>query len=83
MPAAASLAAAVAVWRHHGISGGCSAAGAALLLHPDAVGTMTPAATAMAGAQTTINNQLNVVTAMVMTTTINVGLRAIEIAYRK
>jgi hypothetical protein len=54
---------AVAVWWHRGIS---SVAGAALLPHATAVATKTPASTAMAGAQTTINNQLNVVAATVM-----------------
>jgi hypothetical protein len=74
MMAAAGLAAAVEVWRHHSISGGSRAGGAALPPHAPMVATKTPAATAMAGALPTINNQLKAAAAMVMemtTTTTN------------
>jgi hypothetical protein len=76
-PSAWSMAAAVAVWPHHNISSGSSdsrAAGAALLLCAATVATKTLAATAMAGAQTTINNPLKATdataTEMATTTTI-------------
>ncbi len=53
-----SMAAAAAVWRHCGVSGGSRAVGAVLLLGAATVATKTTAATAMVGAQTTINNPL-------------------------
>jgi hypothetical protein len=66
---------AAAVWRHCGVSGGSSAAGAVLLLHAATVVTKIPAATAKMGAQTTINNQLKAAeataTETATTTTIN------------
>jgi hypothetical protein len=58
------LATAATVWRHCGVSGGSRAAGAALPPHAAMVGTKTTAATAMAGAQTTIINQLKAAVAM-------------------
>jgi hypothetical protein len=67
--AAAGLAAAVEVWRHHSIINGSRAARAALLPHAATVATKTPAATAMAGALPTINNQLKAAAAMAMETT--------------
>jgi hypothetical protein len=57
--------AAAAVWRHHGVS---SVAGAALPPRATAVAMKTPVATAMAGAQTTINNQLKAAAATAMDT---------------
>jgi hypothetical protein len=69
MPAAADLAAAVEVWRHCSVSGGSRAAGAALPSRTATVATKTLAATAMAGALPTINNQLNAAAAMAMETT--------------
>jgi hypothetical protein len=59
-----SMAAAVAVRRHCGISGSSRAAGAALLQCTAMVGTKTPMAKAMVGAQTTINNPLKAAEAM-------------------
>jgi hypothetical protein len=60
--------------QHCGISGNSKAAGAALLPRATMVAMKTPAATAMAGALPTINNQLKAAAAMamekVMTTTI-------------
>jgi hypothetical protein len=69
MPEVASLAAAAEVWRHCSISGGSRAAGAALPPRAAIVATKTPAATAMAGALPTINNQLKAAGAMAMETT--------------
>jgi hypothetical protein len=63
------LAAAVEVWRHRSISGGSRVAGAALPPCAAMVATKTPAATAMAGALPTINNQLKAAAAMAMETT--------------
>jgi hypothetical protein len=60
------LAAAAEVWQHHSISGGSRAAGAALPPRAATVATKTPAATAMAGALPTINNQLKAAAAMAM-----------------
>jgi hypothetical protein len=68
------LAAAAEVWRHCSVSGGSRAAGAALPPRAATVAMKTPAATAMAGALSTINNQLNAAAAMAMemtTTTTN------------
>jgi hypothetical protein len=67
--AATGLAAAAEVWRHRSVSGGSRAAGAALLPCAAMVMTKTPAATAMAGALPTINNQLKAAAAMAMETT--------------
>jgi hypothetical protein len=58
-PAAAGLAAVAEVWWHCSVSGGSRAAGAALPPRAATVATKTPAATAMAGALPTINNQQN------------------------
>jgi hypothetical protein len=69
MTAAAGLAAAAEVWRHHSISGGSRVVGAALLPRVAMVGTKTLVATAMAGALPTINNQLKAAAAMAMETT--------------
>jgi hypothetical protein len=66
LPAAASLAAAAEVWRHRSISDGSRAAGAALPLRATTVATKTLAATAIAGALPTINNQLKAAVAMAM-----------------
>jgi hypothetical protein len=66
--AAAGLAAAREVWRHHSISGGSRAAVAALPPHATTVATKTPGATAMAGALPTINNQLKAAAGMAMET---------------
>jgi hypothetical protein len=66
--AAADLAAVVEVWQHHSISGGSRVAGAALPPHTAMVATKTLAATAMAGALPTINNQLKAAAAMAMET---------------
>jgi hypothetical protein len=60
MPAAVCLVAATVVWQHRGVSGSSSAAGAALPPRAVTVATKTMATIAMAGAQTTINNQLKV-----------------------
>ncbi len=68
-PVAAGLAAAAEVWRHRSVSGGSRAAGAALPPRAATVATKTPAATAMAGAIPTINNQLKAAAAMAMETT--------------
>jgi hypothetical protein len=68
MTAAAGLTAAAEVWRHHSVSGGSRVAGAALPPHAATVATKTPAATAMAGALPTINNQLKAAAAMAMET---------------
>ncbi len=57
-PAAAGLAAAAAVCQHHGVSGGRKATRAVLLPRVATVATKTLAATAIAGAQTAINNKL-------------------------
>ncbi len=57
------------VWRHRSISGGRRAARAALPPRAATVATKTLAATAMAGALPTINNQLKAAAAMVMETT--------------
>jgi hypothetical protein len=65
-PAAASLAAAAEVWWRCSVSGGSREAGAALPPHAATVATKTPAATAMAGALPTINNQLKAAAAMAM-----------------
>jgi hypothetical protein len=68
------LAAAVEVWWHCSISGGSRAVGAVLLPCPATVATKTLAATSMAWALPTINNQLNAEVAMAMemaTTTTN------------
>jgi hypothetical protein len=67
--AAASLVAAAEVWRHCSVSGGNRAAGAALTLRAATVAMKTPAATSMAGALPTINNQLKAAAAMAMKTT--------------
>jgi hypothetical protein len=67
MLATAGLATAVAAWRHCGVS---SLAGAALPPRTALVATKTPAVTAMAGVQTTINNQLNDLASTATTTTI-------------
>jgi hypothetical protein len=69
MLAAAGLVAAEEVWRHRSVSGSSRVAGAALPLRTATVATMTPVATAMAGALPTINNQLKVAAAMAMETT--------------
>jgi hypothetical protein len=69
MTAAAGLAPAAEVWLHHSVSGGSRAAEAALPPRTATVGTKTPAATAMAGALPTINNQLKAAAAMAMETT--------------
>ncbi len=63
------MAAAAEVWWHHSISSGSRVAEAALPLRAATVATKTPAATAMAGALPTINNQLNAAAAMAMETT--------------
>jgi hypothetical protein len=63
------LEAAVKVWQHRSVSDGSRAVGAALLPRAATVATKTPAATAMAGALPTINNQLNAAAAMAMETT--------------
>jgi hypothetical protein len=73
-PAVAGLAPAAEVWWHRSISSGSRAAGAALPPRAVTVATKTPAATAMAGALPTINNQLKAAAAMAMemtTTTTN------------
>jgi hypothetical protein len=54
---------------NHSVSGGSRAAGAALPPRAVTVATKTPAATAMAGALPTINNQLKVAATMAMKTT--------------
>jgi hypothetical protein len=69
MPAAADLAAAEEVWRHRSVSGGSRAAGTALPPRTATVVTKTPAATVMAGALPTVNNQLKEAAAMAMETT--------------
>jgi hypothetical protein len=69
MMAAAGFAAAVEVWWHRSVSGGSRAVGAALPLRTATVATKTPAATAMAGALPTINNQVKAAAAMAMETT--------------
>ncbi len=53
-----STPAVAAVWQHCGVSSGSKAVGATLPLHTATVVMKTPAATMMAGAQTTINNLL-------------------------
>jgi hypothetical protein len=63
------LAAAVEVWLHCIISGGSRAEGAVLPLRAATVVMNTPAATAMAGALPTINNQLKAAGGMAMETT--------------
>ncbi len=63
------MAAAAEVWRRCSISGGSRAKRAALPPRTAMVATKTPAATAMAGALPTINNQLKVAAAMAMETT--------------
>jgi hypothetical protein len=68
MMAAAGLAAAVEVWRHHSVSGGSRVAGATLPPRAATVAVKTPVATAMAGALPTINNQLKAAAAMPMET---------------
>jgi hypothetical protein len=68
MMAAASLAAAAEVWRHHSVSGDSRAVGAALPLRTTTVATKTPVATGMVGALPTINNQLKAAAAMAMET---------------
>ncbi len=60
------MAAAAEVWRHRSVSGGSKAAGAALPPRAVTVATKTPAATAMAGALPTINNQLKAAAAIAM-----------------
>jgi hypothetical protein len=55
--------------RHHSVSGGSRVAGAVLPPRTAMVATKTPAASAMAGALPTINNQLKAAAAMVMETT--------------
>jgi hypothetical protein len=60
------MVAVAAVWKHcsgSGGNGGSRAAEAVLLLCAATVATKTPAATAMEGAQTTINNPLKAVEA--------------------
>jgi hypothetical protein len=57
------------VWRHCSVSGGSRSAGAALPPRTTTVAMKTPAATAMAGALPTINNQLKAAAAMAMETT--------------
>jgi hypothetical protein len=57
------------VWRHCSVSGGSRAGGATLPPRATTVVTKTPAATAMAGALPTINNQLKAAAAMAMETT--------------
>ncbi len=52
------MATAAEVWRHCSVSGGSKAAVAALPPRAVTVATKTPAATVMAGALPTINNQL-------------------------
>jgi hypothetical protein len=59
----------VEVWQHHSISGGSKAAGAVLPLRAAMVAMKTLAATVMAGALPTINNQLKAAAAMAMETT--------------
>ncbi len=66
--AVASMVARAEVWRHHSVSGGSRAGGAALPPHVATVSKKTPAATAMAGALLTINNQLKAAAAMAMET---------------
>ncbi len=66
--ATAGLVAAGAVWCHRRISGGSRVAGATLPPRAAKVVTKTPAATAMVGAQTTINNPLKAAEAMAMET---------------
>ncbi len=56
------------VWWHHNVSGNSRAAGAALPPPAATVATKTPAATAMAGALPTINNQLKAAASMAMET---------------
>ncbi len=68
-PVVAGLAAAAEVWRNCSISGGSRVLGAALRPCAVMVAMKTPAATAMAGALPTINNQLKPAAAMVMETT--------------
>ncbi len=63
------MAAAAEVWRHHSISGGSRAVGAALPPRAATVAMKTPVATAMAGALPTINNQLKAAAAVAMETT--------------
>jgi hypothetical protein len=58
----------VKVWRHCSVSGGSRSAGATLPLRAATVATKTPAATAMAGALPTINNQLKAAAAIAMET---------------
>jgi hypothetical protein len=69
MPAVAGLAAAAEVWQHRSISGSSRAMGAALPPRAAMVAMKTPVATTMAGALTTINNQLKAAVAMAMETT--------------
>jgi hypothetical protein len=68
-PVAAGLAAAAEVWRHRSISSDSRVTRTALLPHAATVAMKTPAATALAGALPTINNQLNAAAAMAMETT--------------
>ncbi len=65
---AAGLGAAASVWQHRGISSSSRVAGAALLPRATMVATKKPAATAMAGAQTSITNQLKAAATMAMET---------------
>ncbi len=67
--AAAGLAAAAEVWRHHSVSSGSRAGGAELPLHAATVAMKTPGAIAMVGTLPTINNQLKAAAAMAMETT--------------
>ncbi len=62
------MVAAAEVWRHCSVSGGSRAGGAALPPRTAMVAMKTLAATAMAGALPTINNQLKVAAATAMET---------------
>ncbi len=73
--AAAGLAATMVVWRHLGVSGCSRVARAALLPCAAMVVTKTPAATAMAGAKTTVNNQLKVAAATAMETALTMTIK--------
>ncbi len=70
-----SMAAVAAVWWHRGISSNSRAAGAALPPRAATVAMKTPAATAMVGAQTTINDPLKEAEATVMETVMTTTIK--------
>ncbi len=67
-PSAWSMAAAVAVWRHCSVSGSSRVVGAMMPPCAAMAATKTPAAIAMVGAQTPINNPLKAAEATAMET---------------